>query len=930
MARKEKQEPVIVEDIHHEAMDELMGDRFGIYAKDVIQDRAIPDARDGMKPVQRRIIFAMYQTGNTIDKPTKKCAHIVGEVMGKYHPHGDSSIYDALVRMSQSWRVRLPLVDFQGNNGSMDGDGPAAYRYTEARLAAVSQELIRDIDKDTVDMELTFDDTDFEPEVLPARFPNLLVNGAEGIAVGLATEIPPHNLREVTSAVVYRINHPDCSIDALMKYIPGPDFPTGGIIYQSQGLKDIYTLGHGRIDVASKTAIVDNPDGYKQIIISEIPYGIVKSDLVRQIDQIRHDKTIAGIDEVRDETDKSGLRIAVDLKEDAKPEAILAYLMNKTQLRSSFSANMVAIVDGRPKTLDLISYCDTYIAHQVSVITRRCNFDLKRDNARLEIVNGLIKAASIINEVIDVIRHSADKADSKVNLQKKFAFTEDQSEAIVMMPLYKLSHTDITTLEDEKTSLEGDVSNLKAILGDKAKLNDVIINDLKNIAKVYGDNRRTDIQEDHPELRQIDKRDLVAKEDVMVAVTRDGYVKRSSLASWKGSNGPAGAAPGLKSGDTLVYAGQCLSTDFMLLFTNRGNYLYIPVHLLKANKWLEEGVHVNFAISLDPNEKIIRGFAVRNFRADLYLALVTKKAQLKRVRLSDFQVVRYSRPITAMKILSDDEVVDVCLTSGNSNLFLVSANGLGVFYNENEIDPSSTKSGGFKAAKFGGAEVAGMLSFIPGERGKVLMMTNVGYTRVFDMDHIDKTGRLDKPTLIVPTFKSDPQEVLFMAKVNDRQAPISYVTTLLDGNYFTVTWEDLYLTPMEKFAKKSDKITFKNCIAYIHRADTDLIDETTKSYKSPVRPNSAPVAAAEVAPLSAETSDVVAPSVTEAEPLVVANPEPAAAPSKPVEPTPVAKVATPAAAKPTETVKPSEDHEPSQKFEQISIFDDDFDDSGKK
>ncbi|OPZ36686.1 MAG: DNA topoisomerase 4 subunit A [Tenericutes bacterium ADurb.BinA155] len=899
MARKEKQEPVIVEDIHHEAMDELMGDRFGIYAKDVIQDRAIPDARDGMKPVQRRIIFAMYQTGNTIDKPTKKCAHIVGEVMGKYHPHGDSSIYDALVRMSQNWRVRLPLVDFQGNNGSMDGDGPAAYRYTEARLAAVSQELVRDIDKDTVDMDLTFDDTDFEPSVLPARFPNLLVNGAEGIAVGLATEIPPHNLREVTSAVIYRINHPTCDISKLTAFIPGPDFPTGGIIYESQGLHDIYTTGRGRIDVASKAEIVDNPDGYKQIIVSEIPYGVIKSDLVRQIDQIRHDKTIAGIDEVRDETDKTGLRIAVDLKDDAKPEAILAYLMSKTQLRSSYSANMVAIVDGRPKTLDLLSYCDTYIAHQVSVITRRCHFDLNRDNARLSIVNGLIKASSIINEVVDVIRHSADKADSKTNLETKFGFTPDQSEAIVMMPLYKLSHTDITTLMNEKAALEAEISSLNGILGDKEKLNEVIVNDLKNIAKQYGDNRRTAIEEDHPELRNIDKRDLVAKEDVMVAVSRDGYVKRSSIASWKGSNGANGAAPGLKSGDTLIYSGQCLTTDFMLLFTNKGNYLYIPVHLIKTNKWLDEGIHVNYAISLSPDEKIVRGFAVRDFRQDLFIAIVTKKAQIKRVRLSDFQVVRYGRPITAMRILSDDEVVDACVTTGNSNLFLISAVGYGIFYNENLLEPSTTKSGGFKAAKFGGKEVAAMLSFAPGERGKVLMLTDGGATRVFDMDHIEKTDRLDKPALIVPTFKSDIENVLFMAKPFDRALPISYVTTLQDGSSFTISWPDLYLTPMERYAKKDDKILRKNMIAYVHRADSDLIDDTIKAYP-------APAVAAPVNVAASASDEAVLPKDNMVAPAESKAPE------------------APAAS------KASEDNEPSQKFEQISIFGDDFDDDPKK
>jgi len=880
--KKTAQDPIIKEEIEHQALDELMGDRFDIYAKDVIQDRAIPDARDGMKPVQRRIIFAMWKTGNTIEKPTKKCAHIVGEVMGKYHPHGDSSIYDALVRMSQTWRVRLPLIDFQGNNGSMDGDGPAAYRYTEARLAAVSQELVRDIDKDTVDMDLTFDDTDFEPSVLPARFPNLLVNGAEGIAVGIATEIPPHNLREVTNAVVYRIAHPDCSIENLMRFITGPDFPTGGIIYESQGLKDIYTAGRGRIDVASKAEIVNNPDGTRQIIVSEIPYGVIKSDLVGQIDQIRHDKTIAGIDEVRDETDKSGLRIAVDLKEDAKPEAILAYLMAKTQLRSSFSANMVAIVDGRPKTLDLLTYCDTYIAHQIQVVTRRCQFDLRRDDARLSIVNGLIKASSIINEVVETIKKSADKADSKINLEKEFGFTTDQSEAIVMMPLYKLSHTDITTLIEEKAGLEKEISELNAILGNRSKLDEVIVSDLKDIAKTYGNNRRTEIQEDHPELRNIDKRDLVAKEDVMVAVTRDGYIKRSSMASWKGSNGQNGAEPGLKTGDTLIYSGQCITTDFMLLFTTKGNYLYVPVHLLKTTKWLDEGIHVNYVISLEPGEKIVKGFAVRDFREDLFVAIVTKKAQVKRIRLSDFKVVRYSRPITAIRLLSDDEVVDACLTSGNSDLFIASVNGLGIFYNENEIEPSTTKSGGFKAAKFAGAEVASILSFLPGERGKVLMVTDLGHTRVFDMSKITRTARLLKPATLFRSFKNEPHALLYMTKVGERVAPFAYLSTLKNGEVYTIKWDDFYLTDMDKYAKKNESITKKNPIAFIHRADAELISGDTKAIHAPVK--------------------TVSPSID----------------------------APKTDGKKAEISKTKEEGEPSEKFEQISIFSDDLEGLNKK
>ncbi|MBQ2494299.1 MAG: DNA topoisomerase 4 subunit A, partial [Bacilli bacterium] len=515
MAKKKPEAPTIIEQIVPSTLDDLMGERFDIYAKDVIQDRAIPDARDGMKPVQRRIIYAMYKAGNTIDKPTKKCAHIVGDVMGKYHPHGDSSIYEALVRMSQTWNVRLPLIDFQGNNGSMDGDGPAAYRYTEARLAAVSQQLIADLDKDTVDMGLTFDDVEYEPTVLPSRFPNLFVNGAQGIAVGMATDIPTHNLREIIQAVIYRIQHPSCPIESLMRFVPGPDFPTGGIIYQSQGLADIYLTGRGRIDIASRTEIGQSEDGTNQIIITEIPYQVRKQGLIFAIDKIRHEKTIAGITEVRDETDKSGLRIVVDIKDGFKPESILAYLMSKTELRSTYNANMVAIVDGRPVTLNLLSYCDTYIAHQRSVITRRSRHDLSRALARLEIVEGLVRAGAIIDEIVRVIKASKDKADSKVNLQKEFGFTETQSEAIVMMPLYKISHFDVAVVLDEKAALDKEIAELRSILANPEKLDGIIVSDLRDIAKKYGDDRRTSIEEEDVSLRTFKKRDLVARETVV-------------------------------------------------------------------------------------------------------------------------------------------------------------------------------------------------------------------------------------------------------------------------------------------------------------------------------------------------------------------------------------------------------------------------------
>ena len=876
MAKKKPVVEVIPEVINPTTLDELMGDRFDIYAKDVIQDRAIPDARDGMKPVQRRIIYAMYKTGNTIDKPTKKCAHIVGEVMGKYHPHGDSSIYEALVRMSQTWRVRLPLIDFQGNNGSMDGDGPAAYRYTEARLAAVSQELIRDLDKSTVDMGLTFDDDDFEPTVLPARFPNMLVNGASGIAVGMATEIPPHNLKEVISAVIYRIQHPSCPIETLMRFVPGPDFPTGGIIYQSQGLLDIYLTGRGRVEIASKTEIVTGEDGNQQIIITEIPYGVNKSALVYSIDKLRHDKTLPGIEEVRDETDKTGLRIAIDIKTGYKPEPILAYLNQKTALKSSYSANMVAIVDGRPQTLDLLSYCDTYIAHQVDVITRRSKYDLAKDLARLSIVEGLLKASSIIDEVIRIIRASKDKADSKINLQNRFAFTPEQAEAIVMMPLYKLSHFDVAVIEEERIHLNKEIAELRNILSNPEALDDVIITDLRNIAKTYGNDRRTVIQEEDNTAKGFDQRELVAKETVMIAVSRDGYVKRSSLASWKGSGGQNGALPGLKAGDTLIYNGQADTTDHMLMFTSRGNYLYVPIHLLKVTKWLEEGLHVNYAISLEPDEKIIRAYAVHDFREDLYIVLASKKGMVKRTALSAYPVTRFNRPIRAMKLLNDDEVVSAELSTGNSDIIVFSETGVAVRYNENGVAATSTTTSGVKAGNFHSAPIAGLVTIAPEEKEKILLITDLGHLRVFSTSNIDTSERMQKTTVIFRTFKSEPHRLIFVAKAGDREAPIKYMTCLENGTNKEVSFEDLNLTPMERYAKKDEKWPKKDVIATVFRADSDYIDGSITSYAPPV-------------------SEVLEEEKVEEEPE-----------------------------QRVEILKREDDH-PAEKFEQISIFgDDDF------
>ncbi len=832
MAKKtQNQQPIdmeIVENIHNETVEQIMGSRYATYAKYVIQDRAIPDARDGLKPVQRRIIYSMYKSGNIFTRPTRKSAHTVGEVMAKYHPHGDSSIYEALVRMSQDWKSNHPLVDFQGNNGSIDGDMAAAYRYTEARLSQIAEEMVRDIDKDTVEMALTFDDSEFEPVVLPARFPNLLVNGSEGIAVALATEIPTHNLREVIDAVIYRINHVKVEPIDLMQFVPAPDFPTGGYIYNSQGLTDIYTTGRGRIEIASKTEIV-NESNNKQIIITEIPFKTIKIDLVYEIDKLIHDKTISGMSEVRDESDRKGLRIVVDLKKDANVELIHKYLMNKTGLKVSYSVNSVAIVNGRPKTMNLLDFIDAFIDHQVDVITRRTNFDLRKDESRLEIVNGLIKAISILDEVVKVIRASKDKSDAKHNLQETFQFSEAQSEAIVMLQLYKLSNTDITTLKNEKDTIEKEIEFFKEILSDRKKLDRLLISELKTIANKYGRERKTQIIE-KAEPVNFDKRDLISKEEIMIAVSRDGYVKYSSLKSYRSSG--VNALPGLKEGDTCVYAGKAMTTDYLICFTNIGNFLYIPVHKLSETKWKDEGKHINYLINLNPNEKIIKAFAIEEFRKDLFFVLISKHGQIKRLALSDFSVVRYSKPLMCMKLLQDDELCDICFTNGDSNLLIFASNGTSTCFNENELSLSSMRSGGVKGvSSLKKSNVASLLAYNKDNtRGKTILVTDKGCVRIYDVSNTLLTNRLGKLSVVFKTFKNEPHELVYVKKITDLANPTLIHFLDKDKAIFDVNVDDYHVTPLDRYAKTSIEIAKRNSLVIPFVEGDERIDKNIVSY----------------------------------------------------------------------------------------------------
>ena len=892
MARKKEEVVEIInEKISVEPLEDVMGDRYATYAKYVIQDRAIPDVRDGLKPVQRRIIFSMYKSGNTFNKPTKKCAHTVGAVMGTFHPHGDTSIYEALARMSQDWKVRYPLIDFQGNNGSIDGDSPAAYRYTESRLSELSNELVRDIEKKTVDMQLNFDDTEFEPVVLPSRFPNLLCNGTEGIAVALATEIPPHNLREVIEAVIYRINHKTATSEDLMEFVKGPDFPGGGIIYESEGLKNIYLTGRGRIEVASKTEIVQNKDN-QQIIITEIPYKVVKKDLVYEIDKIIHAKSVSGLIEVRDESDYKGIRIAIDCKKDAKTDLLLRYLKSKTSLITTYSANMVAIVNGRPKTLTLLDFIDSYIEHQVDVITRQSKFDLEKSSARLHIVEGLIKASLYINEVVDIIRKSKDKADSKVNLMKHFGFSNEQAEAIVTMPLYKLSHTDEEILEAEKKQLISTIEELNGILSDPNKLNRVLIKDLKQISTKYGDERRTQIQEKEDDM-PIDKRQLIAEEETIVVVSRDGYAKRCSLKSYKGSGDDT--APGMKSGDVIVAVGQVLTTDYLICFTNIGNYACIPVHKLTENRFKDEGIHLNNLVTFAPGEKIIKAIAVHQIRSDVYLAFLSKFGQIKRMSLSSIETMKRSRPTKCMKLLSGDEVTGVQVLTGNSDLLVLTSNGYATFFNENELTILGSKAGGVKSvAGLGKNQAVALLSFDEAERAKIAIITDKGHQRVIDINKMTRTARLGKTQEVCPSFKGDQHRVIGGIKINKDLDLIKLNLYLSDNSVYRLTIDDFRQTEA-RYAKKNIEIPARTSVSYA--IDTTIESINKKTVTHPIVLKEKPE----------DKKEIVMEQQTIEE--IVENDEP--------------KVENEEVSAPVET--PKQEKKEQKSFEQISIFDIDDD-----
>lgn len=741
------------------SFEDVIGDRFGRYSKYIIQDRALPDARDGLKPVQRRILYSMYKEGNTEDKAFRKSAKTVGNVIGNYHPHGDTSVYDAMVRMSQNWKVRNVLVQMHGNNGSIDGDPQAAMRYTEARLSQLAAQLLRDIDRNTVPFASNFDDSDQEPIVLPSRFPNLLVNGSTGISAGYATDLPPHNLGEVIDAVIMYLDNSEVTVDELMTVMKGPDFPTGGIIQGVEGIKQAYNTGKGKIVVRSKTSFEVMKGGREQIVVTEIPYEIVKANVVRKIDELRVDRKVEGIAEVRDETDRTGLRIVIDLKKDADAQGVLAYLYKNTDLQITYNFNMVAISNKTPKLMSLKQLLDAYIEHQKDVLTRRSNYDLEKAKDRSHVLEGLIRALSILDEVIATIRASTDKGNAKENLINKYEFTDRQAEAIVTLQLYRLTNTDVTQLEKEFKELEKIIEKLEAILSSKSKLISVIKKELEGIKSTFADQRRSEIQAEIEEIK-INLEVMVPAEDVLVTVTREGYVKRTSLRSYAASSADE---VGKKDDDVLLYQLDSNTTYTLLLFTSKGHFLYIPVHELPDIKWKETGQHIANIIPIEKDEKIITAYSIKDFQeSDQFLFFFTKYGMVKRSSLAEFKVQRYSKPIVGVKLKDlTDEVVDVHLTNGKKKVILITNQSFTLCFDEEEVSNMGLKAAGVKGINLKDRDflVAGITVDQLSTIAELHLHTQRGADKKIDASQLVKTSRAKRGVKVLKELKTNPHRV---------------------------------------------------------------------------------------------------------------------------------------------------------------------------
>ena len=748
---KKKIEENIVEKIYDYTLEEIMGDRFGRYAKSIIQDRALPDVRDGLKPVQRRILWSMYESHNTYDKPFRKSAKAVGDIMGHYHPHGDSSIYDALVRLSQRWKMREPLVEIHGNNGSIDGDGPAASRYTEARLSKIANVMLSDINKDAVKMTLNYSDEDLEPTVLPAHFPALLVNGSTGISAGYATNIPPHNLAEVIDATIKRIDSPNCRLDTILEIIKGPDFPTGGVVEGKDGLIQAYTTGKGKVVLKANYEIIEEK-GKKQILIKEIPYEVLKEQLKKKIEDIKSDKKIDGIVDVIDESDRTNMaRLVIELKKDADANLIINYLLKNTDLQINYNFNVVAIDNKRPKTLGLLEILDAFILHKEEVVINRSKFDLEHSKKRLHIVEGFIKALDILDEVIKTIRKSKNKADAIENLVKEYDFTTEQSTAIVMMQLYKLTNTDVTDLQNEHANLLELIKYLTSVINDESVLKGVMKEELRSIKKEFATPRRTIIKDEITEIK-IDELSMIPKEDYIVSVSKSGYIKKLSIKVYNSNNETDYV---LKEKDYLIGLYKINNIDTIILITNLGNYCYLPVRDITECKYKDIGKHISSYIPLSEGETIIASFGIKNFDSRT-ITLFSKDGFVKQTELSNLPVTRYSKPMTIFKLKDNDEVVSASINDGV--VYIVTENGFALKFNKEEIPVVGLKTSGVKGIKLVSDSVVS--AFVTNENHEyITIFTDKNTAKRIKLEEIDYSKRSLKGDNILHSPKSKKYKI---------------------------------------------------------------------------------------------------------------------------------------------------------------------------
>lgn len=748
---KKKIEENIVEKIYDYTLEEIMGDRFGRYAKSIIQDRALPDVRDGLKPVQRRILWSMYESKNTYDKPFRKSAKAVGDIMGHYHPHGDSSIYDALVRLSQRWKMREPLVEIHGNNGSIDGDGPAASRYTEARLSKIANVMLSDINKDAVKMTLNYSDEDLEPTVLPAHFPALLVNGSTGISAGYATNIPPHNLAEVIDATIKRIDSPNCRLDTILEIIKGPDFPTGGVVEGKDGLIQAYTTGKGKVVLKANYEIIEEK-GKKQILIKEIPYEVLKEQLKKKIEDIKSDKKIDGIVDVIDESDRTNMaRLVIELKKDADANLIINYLLKNTDLQINYNFNVVAIDNKRPKTLGLLEILDAFILHKEEVVINRSKFDLEHSKKRLHIVEGFIKALDILDEVIKTIRKSKNKADAIENLVKEYLFTTEQATAIVMMQLYKLTNTDVTDLQNEHANLLELIKYLTSVINDESVLKGVMKEELRSIKKEFATPRRTIIKDEITEIK-IDELSMIPKEDFIVSVSKSGYIKKLSVKVYNANNETEYV---LKEKDYLIGLYKINNIDTIILITNLGNYCYLPVRDITECKYKDIGKHISSYIPLSEGETIIASFGIKNFDSRT-ITLFSKDGLVKQTELSNLPVTRYSKPMTIFKLKDNDEVVSASINDGV--VYIVTENGFALKFNKEEIPVVGLKTSGVKGIKLVSDSVVS--AFVTNENHEyITIFTDKNTAKRVKLEEIDYSKRSLKGDNILHSPKSKKYKI---------------------------------------------------------------------------------------------------------------------------------------------------------------------------